>query len=162
MTSERREPQDPTSPERPTTVKGPFDAFRRLFSSRPHLAPADATIPAFIVWLRDELGWAGQHYQEDLWCEYVQVCRVAGYRPIKWKKFGRGLEEAGFKPYQTEIRESGQRKRLMAVDLSDRKPAVAAIAINMAAIRDRKSTSAIGDRSLPSVPWPELPMRKAA
>jgi hypothetical protein len=142
MTLQRREPQDPTSPERPTTVKGPFDAFRKALAANPKLAPENETIPAFIDWLRAN-GYTGVHMQKDLWAEYIDICRMAGFKPTKEKWLGRELRKAGYEPFQADKRRRGKGPRRMAVDLTVKNEVAAIIANNVIPLPEQKTTAAI-------------------
>lgn len=122
-------------------------AYARAWKRNAMLAPEDGSVAAFVAWMRDELGWTGIHMQKDLWCEYVMICKLSRFKPVKEKWFGRELGKAGFKPYQIDKRTRGKGPRPMAVDLSEMIEEDAIAANNVAAIIAENSTSAIGAKS---------------
>jgi hypothetical protein len=162
MTERRREPQDTTSPERPTTVtRAPRSAFGRAYRRNPALLPERASVKAFVAWMR-ALGFGGEQLLSELYLEFSETIELMGGSPLPLKRFGRALAKAGYVPYQADKEKDGKRWRPMAVNLSANKRELAVIGRNVS----RNVTSATTAKRLPtsdrSVPWPELPMRKAA
>lgn len=162
MTSRRREPQDTTGPKRPTTgARAPRTAFGRAYRRNPALLPERASVKAFVAWMRD-LGFTGEQLLSELYLEFSETVELMGGSPLPLKRFGRALAKAGYLPYQADKEKDGKRWRPMAVNLSANKPELAVIGRN----GSRNVTSATTAKRLPttdrSVPWPELPMRKAA
>jgi hypothetical protein len=162
MTLQRREPQDTTSQKRPTTgARAPRTAFGRAHQRNPALLPERASVKAFVAWMRD-LGFSGEQLLSELYLEFSETVELMGGSPLPLKRFGRALAKAGYTPYQADKEKDGKRWRPMAVNLSANKPELAVIGRN----GSRNVTSATTAKRLPttdrSVPWPELPMRKAA
>lgn len=161
MKPERREPQDPTSPKRPTTGA---TAFERACQRYTNMRPEGRSVAAFARWMRST-GHARVWTQEDLFLEYLCIQEMIGSRPLPLKRFGRALAKAGFIPKQADWEKDGKRWRPMIVDLAAVKPELSVIAATTTRDTPAKSRITTAKR-LPtsdrSVPWPELPMRKAA
>jgi hypothetical protein len=162
MTDQRREPQDKTGPERPTTrSRAPRTAFGRAYQRNASLLPEKASVKAFVAWMRD-LGFSGEQLLSDLYLEFSETVELMGGSPLPLKRFGRALAKAGYTPYQADKEKDGKRWRPMAVNLSAIKPELAAIGSNVSRIVTSATTAKRLPTSGRSVPWPELPMRKAA
>jgi hypothetical protein len=117
---------------------------RRLASIYPNMFPEDSSAAAFVHW-RQSLGSTGEIEQDALYDEYKVICEIADYQPLPLKKFGRELEMAGCRRKQADYRKRGKGRRPKVVTVPS---------VPMRGVRLPTS-----DRS---VPWPELPMRKAA
>jgi hypothetical protein len=161
MTSELRKQQATTSPKRPTTGA---TAFERACQRYSNMRPEGRSVAAFARWMRST-GHARVWTQEDLFLEYLCIQEMIGSRPLPLKRFGRALAKAGYIPKQADWEKDGKRWRPMIVDLAAIKPELSIIATTTTRDTPAKSrvttdkTAATSDRS---VPWPELPMRKAA
>jgi hypothetical protein len=150
MTERRREPQDTTSPERPTTVtRAPRSAFGRAYRRNPALLPERASVKCFIKWMR-EIGHGGEQHLTTIYIEFCEVVELLGGESMSLKRFRRALRNAGHAPYQADWRkEDGTRYRPQVVNLSEAKRELSVIASQMAEIRTLTPTaakSAISDR----------------
>ena len=113
------------APHMPTGAhENPGTAFLRLAQSRAYMAPRDASVTAFLAWLR-ELGEAGTWVQEELYQEYRHICHLSGtdgaQMPAKW--FGKALEDHGCRRWKAELLREGHRWRPMMVTIPDEAPA---------------------------------------
>jgi hypothetical protein len=142
MTLQRREPQDPTGPERPTTVSKElrigiaFDprgvsALKRLSNA----LPEKASVKAFCAWMRSH-GHGGEQELKPLYLEFCEVMELMGSVPMSYKKFRRAMRNAGHPPKLADWRkEDGTRYRPQIVNLSENNPDLAGFAAKMAEIR---------------------------
>jgi hypothetical protein len=164
MNPKRREPQDTTRPKRPTTGVTAFERACQRYSS---MRPEGRSVAAFARWMRST-GHARVWTQEDLFLEYLCIQEMIGSRPLPLKRFGRALAKAGFIPKQADWEKDGKRWRPMIVDLAAAKHELSIIATTATTAtsdtpaKSRITTDRMTATSDRSVPWPELPMRKAA
>ena len=105
---------NPAMPPDAMSGKDRVTAFTRLRQQWPHMAPQDATIGAFLAWLR-ELGEAGSWEQAELRDEYEHICWLTGEPPMSKRWFGKALEGHGCHRWQAYMVIDGQRRRPMFV-----------------------------------------------
>jgi len=159
MSTQRRKPREDDGQTRPTPgATAPRTAFGRAYRRNAALLPEKASVKAFVAWMRD-LGFSGEQLLSELYLEFSITVEMMGGSPLPLKRFGRALAKAGYTPYQADKEKNGKRWRPMAVNLSVAKPEVALIANRIVTTATPAKRLATSDRS---VPWPELPMRKAA
>lgn len=162
MSTQRRKPREDDGPKRPTPgAMAPRTAFGRAYQRNASLLPERASVKSFVAWMRD-LGFSGEQLLSELYLEFSATVEMMGGDPIPLKRFGRALAKAGYVPYQADKEKDGKRWRPMAVNLSANKPDLAVIGRNVSRIVTATTTAKRVPTSDRSVPWPELPMRKAA
>ena len=84
----------------------PGTVIRRSIRQFPHLVPEDASVEAFVGWMRAN-GGVGKHLQGDLYDAYRLLCNASSVVPISDKKFGRELIRAGCERKPLDFRDAG-------------------------------------------------------
>lgn len=121
------EPVPDSVPTRPVTARTRPDTdghepntFRRLCAQYSHLAPRDASVGAFLVWLQD-LGECWYSWeQRELYESYDVQCRLTGAEPMPWRFFGRALDGHGCHRWRQEcVDDDGRRRRPMFVRIPE-------------------------------------------
>ena len=115
-------------PQKAISAASGHQHFLGCLASVPSLAPRDASVRAFLVWLQD-LGEADDPWeQSELLSDYESICDLTGVEAMPAKWFGRALEANGCHRWQAELTKDGRRWRPYFVQippvLADAKPAV--------------------------------------
>lgn len=84
----------------------PGTVIRRSVRQFPHLVPEDASVEAFVGWMRAN-GGVGKHLQGDLYDAYRLLCNASRVAPLSDKKFGREMIRAGCERKQLDFKDAG-------------------------------------------------------
>ena len=84
----------------------PGTVIRRSIRQFPHLVPEDASVEAFVGWMRAN-GGVGKHLQGDLYDAYRLLCNASSVAPLSDKKFGREMIRAGCERKQLDFKDAG-------------------------------------------------------
>ena len=87
----------------------PGTVIRRSIRQFPHLSPEDASVGAFVGWMRAN-GGVGKHLQGDLYDAYRLLCNASSVAPLSDKKFGREMIRAGCERKQLDFTDIGGRR----------------------------------------------------
>lgn len=122
MTLRRRKPQKQTRPVRPTT-----GAIGRACKRNSKLMPEGTSIKDFVSWMKFH-GLGGEQHLPAIYLEYCEVVEILGGETLSLKRFRRALRNAGYAPYQVDLRkEDGARYRPTMVNLSEEKRELAVL-----------------------------------
>lgn len=132
-------------PKPPTSA----EAFRRCLAQVPNLAPREASMGAFVAWLRVH-GEHGDWEQSELLEQYEIICELTRVEAMPAKWFGKALEKQGCRRWQASLVVDGERWRPMMVHV----PAASPV--------KQESETKTPNGNEEGVPWPELPKRARA
>ncbi len=90
--------------------------FASCLSRYPHLAPRDASVKAFVVWMQEQ-GEHGEHEQCWLQEYYLCACQMTGVEKMPGKWFGKALLANGCRRRQKETVRGGERYRPYVVEI---------------------------------------------
>lgn len=93
-----------TLPKTPNAASG--TVIRRSVRQFPHLVPEDASVEAFVGWMRAN-GGVGKHLQGDLYDAYRLLCNASSVAPLSDKKFGREMQRAGCDREKLDVKDAG-------------------------------------------------------
>ncbi len=107
-------------PTRPDDDGHGSTTFRQLCAKYSRLAPRDASVGAFLVWLQEiEECWYSWE-QRELFDYYDTQCRLTRAEPMPWRFFGAALDAHGCHRWRQEcVAEDGRRRRVMFVRIPE-------------------------------------------